>query len=512
MPLLRSSSRGPLGPRAAAISTASLVLVAASGASAETYQVGPDKPYTDLYELQEILVAGDVVEVDGGQTYGGELQFEGTGTPSEPIVIRGIRVGGQRPIIEGGTNTVILYANHIVFEGFEVTGGEGTCIVHKGDDVTIRDVLVRDCPNHGILGTDFESGSLLMEYVEVARSGQGDYKHSVYIATDELMYPGSVFRMQHCFIHDANGGHSVKSRSERNEIYYNWIEGAMFHELDLVGPEEYETDVAREDSDIVGNVLVKTNGQYTIARMGGDGTGETFGRYRFVNNTMILNSETSYALRLQDGADTLELHNNVVAGGGADTTLWRDEVGASIVAGSNNWIQSGIQIPADVIGAIVGDDPGFESLADFDLRPREGSPLIDAGAPNPASPAGHEFPSPLGVPAFVPAPKAIYPAGMAAARNEVGPLDLGAYEFGSPVDPGNPGSGGAGSGGSGSGNGSGTGNSGNPFAPGGLDDGGGEGGDDGCGCRTAGAPSEPVGWLALAALGWAIVRRRGSRG
>ena len=69
--------------------------------------------------------------------------------------------------------------------------------------------------------------------------------------------------MQHCYVHDGNGGNNVKSRAERNEIYYNWIEGAVYHELELIGPDRraaagWSEDLAREDSDVVGNVLRKT--------------------------------------------------------------------------------------------------------------------------------------------------------------------------------------------------------------------------------------------------------------
>ena len=71
------------------------------------------------------------------------------------------------------------------------------------------------------------------------------------MATDETAYPGAVFRMQHCYVHDANGGNNVKSRAERNEIYYNWIEGAYYHELELIGPDGQAESLKREDSDVV---------------------------------------------------------------------------------------------------------------------------------------------------------------------------------------------------------------------------------------------------------------------
>ena len=107
------------------------------------------------------------------------------------------------------------------------------------------------------------------------------------MATDEEAYPGAVFRMQYNYVHDANGGNNVKSRAERNEIYFNWIEGAYYHELELIGPDGQDESLKREDSDVVGNVIYQgftTRNHYPI-RIGGDGTGQTFGRYRFLNNT-----------------------------------------------------------------------------------------------------------------------------------------------------------------------------------------------------------------------------------
>ena len=61
-----------------------------------------------------------------------------------------------------------------------------------------------------------------------------------------VAHPGSVFRMEHCWVHDGNGGNGVKSRAERNEIYYNWIEGSYYHELELIGPDGMDESLARE--------------------------------------------------------------------------------------------------------------------------------------------------------------------------------------------------------------------------------------------------------------------------
>src|SRR5262245_54428828 len=77
-----------------------------SAAAAATYQVGPGKPYADLQAVADMLAPGDVVEVDGGVTYPGGVAFWNAGEPGNPITIRGIPIGGARPIIEGGGNAI----------------------------------------------------------------------------------------------------------------------------------------------------------------------------------------------------------------------------------------------------------------------------------------------------------------------------------------------------------------------------------------------------------------------
>jgi hypothetical protein len=240
------------------IVVSAFVAGAASQAHAATYQIGAGK-LAGFAQLPA-LKPGDVVEVDGGASYG-SVTLKNDGTADQKITFRGVRVGGKRPVLNGGVNTLDIGASHVVIEGFDITGGSSRCVFHRANDVTIRDTVIHDCPQHGLLGADSGSGSLLMEYDEVYHCGAGDQKHQIYMATDELMYPGSVFRLQYSYLHDANGGHGVKSRAERNEIYYNWLEGAYYHELELIGPDPGGTDVPedkyQENSDVVGNVIHK---------------------------------------------------------------------------------------------------------------------------------------------------------------------------------------------------------------------------------------------------------------
>jgi MYXO-CTERM domain-containing protein len=417
-----------------------LTALAAKG-RATTYQLGPTRTYKTFAALPT-LRPGDVVEVDGGATYA-SVVFDAPGTAAQKITVRGIPVGGQRPIISGGTNTVEVQGDHFVLDGFDLTGGSSRCFYHHADDVTLRNSVIHDCPSMGVLGADTDSGSLLMEYDEVHHCAPpaSSSQHQIYMATDEGTHPGSVFRMQFCYVHDGLGGNNIKSRAERNEIYYNWIEGAYYHELEMIGPDlaggtTANEGTAREDSDVVGNVFRKTgsNPAFFVTRVGGDGNAQTNGRYRFVNNTIIVAS-TSAVFRLFDGLESIEMHNNVIyrAGGGpvnlTDTSSVVWATGSAVIAGLNNWIGTGsTNVPSQWTGTLTGTDPGLIAQV-TDLRPAATSPLVNAGMNTPATIAGHPFPSPLATPAFVPSP-ALLAVGAAVARPTNGTIDIGAYEFG----------------------------------------------------------------------------------
>jgi len=410
-----------------------------SGTQENIIQVGSERTYKTLNEVAAMLEPGNVVEVDGDATYSGDIIFTMPGTSDAKITIRGIRINGKLPVISGGTNCVKFEtdwpysgpgADHYVFEGFEITGGTSRGIFHQADDLLLRDLLIHDCRN-GILGADEGSGSLTMEFVEVYECGEGDQAHQIYMATDEVNHPGSVFRMQHCYIHDGIGGNNVKSRAERNEIYYNWIQGALYHELELIGPDGGNPELKREDSDVVGNVLWTKNDFY-VTRIGGDGTGETNGRYRFVNNTVICAERAVF--RIFDGIESVEMHNNVFYSPDqpgitiirSDDADWKS---GEQIAGRNNWIPNGsLSIPSQWTNTVTGDNPGFKDINSSDIRPDTGSALIDAGSADISGPSGMPFPDPLFPPALHPPLHEIKESLSGSLRASNGKIDIGAFE------------------------------------------------------------------------------------
>jgi hypothetical protein len=415
----------------AALAVLAVLLPAA--ARGATYEVGPGKPYATLEDVDDLLGPGDLVLVSGGATYPGGVRLDRDGSAGAPITIRG--VGSPRPVISGATNTIELAGDHTVLERFDLTGGSFRCLYLHAHGLVVRDTVVHHCPAHGILGADTDSGDATLEQVEVHTAGGGDRHHSIYMATDELAHPGSVFRMRHCWVHDATGGNLVKSRAERNEIAYNRLEGneLSYHELELIGPDPGGGAVApgvREDSDVVGNVLVHRRGDFRYAaRVGGDATGESEGRYRFVSNTFVATGGTGYTIfRAFDRLESIEAVGNVMHRPGGLQVLREAEAewvgGARAVSGAANWITAGSDVPGELAGGPSGADPGL----DGDLRPVAGSPLVDVG-----------YAAPL-VAAFEPPLAGLAAAGAARPVDEA--LDVGAYELPDPrfvVNDGNEG-------------------------------------------------------------------------
>lgn len=435
--MLVCSARSALVRASSVLFIGLTLIIFAPAADAATYRVGPTRSYKSLRSVASLLRPGDTVLVDGNATYGA-VNFTRDGSSSARITIRGVRINGKRPRVSGGSNTVELAGDYYTFEGFEVTGGSSRCIYHHAHSIVISDSVVHHCPAHGVLGGDYDTGSLTMRYVEVHHCGSGTQKHQVYVATDETKHPGAVFRMEHCYVHDATGGHNVKSRAERNEIHYNWIEGALYHELELIGPDGGDGGnprLKREDSQVVGNVLLQKNNFYVI-RVGGDGTGETNGRYRFVNNTILAQSTAWRAVfRVFDGIDSLEMHRNVLyslGGGGINVkrTVEANWVsGKEVISGSDNWVPKGsTNIPSGWTNTITGTKPGFVASSKFDFHLTATSPLIDKGVHTMQSPAGHLFPGPLlNTPAYLPPQHRVFRAPLVRKIGS-GRVDVGAFE------------------------------------------------------------------------------------
>jgi ankyrin repeat protein len=240
-------------------------------------------------------------------------------------------------------------------------------------------------------------------------------------------------------------GCNLKTRVTRNEIYYNWIEDAAGHEMDLLGADRFHQDpglekIIREDSDVVGNVFVKSG--YSpigcVCRMGSDGTGVGEGRYRWVNNTIILRADypaDRSVFRVQDAVESIQMHNNVIYHLANKPvrllTDWKLFEGVTYqVHGTNNCLPRGsTDIPKGLVNTIFTENPKFTDAEKFNFIPQPKSPLIAAAA-QPTTPK--DFPAfhkPLVLPKFTPPLRTLVGFKPIARTARKTKLDIGAIPF-----------------------------------------------------------------------------------
>ncbi|MDQ3229926.1 MAG: right-handed parallel beta-helix repeat-containing protein [Pseudomonadota bacterium] len=341
-----------------------------------------------------------------------------------------------------------------MFEGFEITGGTFTCVFSESHDLTVRDNVIHDCPSHGVLAADQNSGALTFEFNEVYRSGSGTSRHSMYIQSDEVAYPDTVFRMRFNYVHDGNGGILMRTRHQRSEIYYNWFERSTNEEVEFVGPDchtqksGWTPDLRREDTDFVGNVIVHTSTWRDAIRAGGDLDGRSQGRVRLVNNTIVFDRPgLAVGVRVLLGVESLEMHNNVLYQTTSGAPMIVEEVtdpatpfcapfglepwvNGRKVYGSSNWVETGSSaVPIEWTSVYSGADPVLANIAQRMLRPLAISPLARAANQTPPTAPAFPFPSPLLVPLYDPPLRAKLDPGQEDFRKPVvDRLDVGALQ------------------------------------------------------------------------------------
>ena len=242
--------------------------------------------------------------------------------------------------------------------------------------------------------------------------------------------------MQYCYIHDAQGGNAVKSRCERNEIYYNCFEAGFYRELEMIGRDSGAGAAAHELGRRRQHLHQDERPPGRAHRLTTAGLGSR-GRYRFVNNTFILGPEAKIAIQTYGFVESVEMSNNVFYrdGGAAIDPHSRgkcavDERQARRRRAEQLDDRKPVTIPAEWTGTIGGLDPGLSRRIKGDYALAKGSPCIDAGTMKPKGGEGFEFPNPLFPPAFEPPLSEIWAIDVVKPRAVEGTIDIGAYEFG----------------------------------------------------------------------------------
>ena len=138
-----------------------------------------------------------------------------------------------------------------------------------------------------------------------------------------------------------------------------------------------------------------TGGNFGLSRIGFDGTGNSRGRYRFVANTWIGSATQTTGITLWGEVMSASFYDNIFylpGSGQRVVNLAPEYTGATPAwSASNNWVYTGTSVAqfttaGVTFGTVSGTDPGFSSLATWDLRLLATSVCRGAGVNPPPNP------------------------------------------------------------------------------------------------------------------------------
>jgi hypothetical protein len=373
-------------------------LLSALPASAATLAVGSGKTYATPCKAFAAAKDGDVVEIQGNQTYSGDV----CGIYTSNLTIRGVN---GRPKIDAngkyamGKGIWVVIGNNITIENVEMFGAKvpdrnGAALRLEGTNFTLRSAYLHSNEN-GILSNAAAASNILIEYSEFGRNGDGSgYSHNLYINKAASL----TFRYN--FSHDANVGHNLKSRAQVNTIAYNRFSSLPAGQTGS-GKPSYEINLPNAGTTyIIGNVIQQpaSNNNASMIAYGEEGASNPGHDLYVVNNT-FLNDDTARGTFVFVGPGVTKpalLQNNIFSGTGTVSTQ------TSAVQKTNYRSAA----------------PGFVDRAAFDLRPTANALVIDAGSAPGTSASGVSL-----------APTAQYKH---VASGETRPvslgIDIGAYE------------------------------------------------------------------------------------
>jgi len=367
----------------------------ASHARAGTLGVGPGKPYATPCAAVAMAHDGDLIEIDAAGKYDGDV----CAIDKNHLTLRGVagrakldaagkNFGGKAIWVITGHDTTV---ENIEFSGATVADQNGAGIRQEGDNLTVRGCYFHD-NDDGILTGASLTSEIVIEYSEFARNGFGDgYSHNLYI--------GNVarFTMRYSYSHSAKVGHLLKSRAAQNYVLYNRLTGES-------GTSSYELDLPNAGTSVVlGNLIEQgpTTENASIVTYGLEGVKpENPGHDLYVVNNTFVNDRPNGGtfVAIGDSVDLpAMLQNNVFSGPGTLSS----------------------QTSAVLTHNFSGADPLLVDRAGFDYHLKPGSPCIDQGAD----------PGMAGTFSLTPVWQYVHPAN-AQGRVGVGPIDIGAYEFG----------------------------------------------------------------------------------
>lgn len=410
---------------------------------ATVFNVGTGKKYQKISQVPfDELLPGDMVKIHYRKSpYKENIVLNQSGTKERPIVILGISKNGKRPVIDGssaiqtkrqmpshfGRGLITIGdqspANYVIVKNLNLQDANNSkgyyldgkliqykdnvagIFVWKGKHVTVSDCKISSCGNGILSNAAPDVVHLTINRCLIYNNGNhrdpyGSQEHNIYIQGKESI-------VQFCrFGPLISDGQNLKDRGHKTIIRYNWIEGGMSRQLDLVDRIEYKNAHAY----VYGNVIVQGRKirNHNMIHWGGDSGYSRSGTLFFFNNTVIGKAIDTRFIITRYADCKLYMINNVFIGSGF---LWN---GVGGITASHNWISNNIRMPLGHSGAIKGNQPFFISAHGIPYLPGINSPLVDSGA-------NHLLPKVKYMP---------LPTGGGLRRPRLGAIDIGAFESG----------------------------------------------------------------------------------
>lgn len=430
------------------------VILIPTHVSAEIHRIGPSQQYQHLRQINwDSLKPGDIVEIfRGPEPYREKIVIKSSGKKKKPIIIKGIPdAKGKLPVIDGSgavnvqknilpklaARAIIIVggsepkrssvrssqdaADHLVITNLELRNANNSnyfnlngsrvkyaanaagVYVQKGKNVVIKGCIIHSCcigvktAYYPDVDNFLLTKNIIYNNGDFTRTRWG---HNVYLGAKKSVVQFNRFAELY------SDGSNIKDRSQITIIRYNWIQGGMNRQIDLVETKKYPIANAY----VYGNVII--SGEKTknpkMVLFGGDAKGGSRrGTLYFFNNTMHFKKMGIHAFIGVNRPDCRAvLINNLFLGG---KKIW---AGTGHVTGLNNMLEYGT-VTIGLSNSFFGGLDQIWSKGDINYFPRPGSLLLNRGT------------------SALPAKVRYMPMPMPEKRRRpaAGALDIGAFEF-----------------------------------------------------------------------------------
>jgi len=416
-----------------------LGLMSGSAVAAE-YHVGPGQTYATMNDLLAAvtLVDNDIAWVHPG-TYPNFWAREGGGSSQESAVQIRAWDPNNKPVFDadGSSNCAQfedpesvygMVGNWFWIEDLEITGAASRGIYNVSCNIIVTNCYVHDNHN-GYMGgwhnaRDDERGDAIFEYNEFYRNGSGNFAHQLYME-------GYLAEFRYNFVHENTGGLCYKDRSLDSVVEYNYLEQGPNggYNIEFCGFDDRDIPDTPQYATMIGNVVLKntgTNSWLFVANERSEGNPrkyDSIGYLYMANNTLYSENHTGPMLGTDDGS-IITAHNNIFQSTTCDEVLNKVDAAktpGTVLTSYNNWVNSGMTMPAEFTDTVIGTDPGCVSegwpLGDFHLT--AGSACVNAGRND----------------VVLPTKEYDHPANWVTRYSDA-QIDIGAFEYeGGPVAP-----------------------------------------------------------------------------